>query len=217
MAGTAGWNTRVLRSGTPTVMTNEVMSSISGPNLVFRVIDSTKRVWDRTASVVFKNNASAVQTPLWFNPLFGIVAFSSAKTTGIRVTTSYLPMATLATARRYTLNTSLSLQDSTTYSAAQTTDGYMHREGTLLDASVSIGRLANSSNQFLSALQTRSSVVVEIRPGNGANAFRGWFVPESTNLSGDGEALEEDELSFQLDASPHQDGKTAVAFAWGTP
>lgn len=209
----AGYLTTVKRGGTSTAFTGEPASLVSGKT--YQIDDATKRVWDRTVTPTVYDNASPVDSANIesIDYLFGKVTFVAGYTvTGpVTIDGSYIPMQVVAQANSYNLNQSSTVLDKTDYETAQANDGYHSRQLGLHDVNVTITRFHDVTKTFADLLANRTPILIEIRPGGSGDYFRGWFVPESVNASGDLDALEQEELSFQLD----DDTSDAQAFNWG--
>lgn len=209
--GSPGWRATVKRSGTSTQFTDEAASLVSGKT--YQIDDETKQVWDREQPVTVKDDGVVVDSSNieFIDYLFGKVTFASGYTVQGAVTISgnYLPMQSVAGANSYTLNQTAEILDDTDFDTAKNT-GYRSRIYGLQDVSATISRWDDLSDYFKTVIDNGEVVVLEIRPGEGMEFFRGYMVVESSNRSGDVAALESEELSFQLDG----DG-AGKAFSWG--
>ncbi len=67
------------------------------------------------------------------------------------------------------------------------------------------------SQTFFDALNDRTPLFIEVRPGDGSQVARGWFVAETENHQGDISALEAGDLTFQLEGDP------TASYDWGVP
>jgi len=213
----AGYLTTVRRGGTSTAFTDEPASLVSGKT--YQIDDITKRIWDRTVAVTVYDDGVQVDSADidTIDYLFGKVIFADSYTvTGpVTIDGNYLPTEVVAQANGYDLNQSSTVLDDTDYETAQANGGFRSRQLGMHDVNVTIRRFNDLTKTFADLLANRTPVLIEIRPGGSGDYFRGWFVPESVNASGDIDALETEELSFQLDADKTSDA-AYVAFSWGT-
>lgn len=196
MTASASYNSSIKKSGISTSFTGETMSNTTGNS--FRIDDATKRIFDRSATFTFYEDAVAILESdiVKVDYLFGIVEFVTSKTGAITVDGSYMPVTDIAGAKDYTLNIGSTILDDTDFS----TTGYRTKEYGLLDASVSLTRFDDVSQTFFDVLTNRETIVIEINPAGGSQYIRGWFKLESDGLSGDVNGLEEESLTFQLSA-----------------
>ncbi len=217
--GTAGYLTTVKLGGTPTAITDEPTTKVTA-NTVYQITDAAKRILDRTTAVTVKVDPdgagaapAAVADPSTYSidyP-FGKITFKTDQGASAVVTVSgkYIPITAVAGANRYALNQSSTVLDDTDYPTAQANGGYRSRLLGLHDVNLTLGRFADTSKAFSDALKNRTPLLMEVRPGGAGDYFRGWMVVESDNASGDIDALEAEEISFQLD------GDAKAAFNWG--
>lgn len=219
MAGTPGYLTTVKYGGTITAFVDEPTTKVTA-NTIYQLTDATKRVLDRGVAVTVKVDAdgagagaAVVADPSTYTVdfLFGEITFAADQGAAAVVTISgnYLPMVAVAGANKYNLNQSSTVHDDTDYPTAQANNGFRSRLLGLHDVSLSLSRFADTSTAFHDALAARAPLLMEVRPGGSGDYFRGWMVIEADNASGDIDALEANELTFQLD------GDAAAAFSWG--
>lgn len=199
--GTAGYLAVVKLAGTATAFTGEPCTG-AGVN-TYQITDETKQVWDRNAEFSFEEDGIPIPSEEIesIDTLFGRVIFTSARSGSITATGEYLPMITVANARQYDLSHTGDLLDDTTYDSAQADGGNRSRTYGLRDVSLTLGRLwaELETDGFQDAIDNSLPLVLEVRPGGGNEISRGWYVIEADALSGDISALEEINLTFQLD------------------
>jgi len=210
MASLAGYNTVVKKSGSSTAMTDEAMSgSGAGP---YTIDAAAKKIWDRDTLATFEDNSVAIDAGdiLTVDYLTGKVTFTGSKTGPITVSGKYMPMAVVAQAHAAAISLGGDLLNDTDFASAQTAP-YVNRAAGLRDASVSLTRWEDVAGTFGAILAAGVAIVLEIQPGGSGKYLRGWFLLESENQSGDVSALEQEELTFQLDAD--DDALKSVSFA----
>jgi len=214
--GFAGYVAKILKSGTPTSMTAEAMTLVSGKT--FKITAATKNVWNRLIVPTFTDNGVAVPTGdiLSIDYLFGRVTFTAGHTvTGpiVLATGSYLPMTQVAAGNSFDLTQTTQANNSTTFDVAQTNGGYRVYEAGLQRASLSVKGIYKSANAFDALLASRAEMVIEINPdGSNKSVGRGWFKLMSDSQQGDVGDLEEENLNFMLSV-PAQDDIT-IPFSW---
>lgn len=194
MAGVAGYEAEVKKSGTTTGFTTEATTNPSGN--VWEITDATKAVWDRDVTPTFYDNGVEIAAGdiQQIDYLYGKVEFTGAKTGPITVTGSYMPMASVAGANQASLNITSAILDDTDFSNV----GYHTKEYGTQDVVVSLSRWEDVQNTFGAILVARAPIVIEIAPST-AKSYRGWFIPDSVSDNFSIESLLDESVSFQLD------------------
>ena len=213
--GFAGYVTKLMKSGTPTVMTGEAMSLVSGKT--YKITAASKNVLDRLTAVVVKDNAVAVASAdiESIDYLFGRVTFKSSYTpTGpITMDGKYLPLVQIAGANSFTLTQTANPIDNTDYEVAQANNGFRTFEYGLRTVSLSCKGIYKPTNAFADLLIARAECIIEINvDGSGKSVARGFFKPVNTGQDGNVGELENDGLDFSLSV-PDQEGIT-LPFSW---
>lgn len=223
MASVASYLSRIKKGGTATSMTSEAMSTYSTAANTYRITSATKRILDRdtTATFTYGGSTASGGTPISSSNIvsvdymFGTVVLSTALTSTtafaapVKASGKYIPTVTVAGAHSYTMNISRDLLDDTD----MTSTGYKSRQKGMLDAECSINRYETMSTLFTSAIKDGSSVLIEVNPGGAGQGFRGWFLVSKQDNTGDVSALEQSNLTFNLDAADSGAGKS---FGFGT-
>lgn len=213
--GFAGYVAKILKSGTPTVMTAEAMSVVSGKT--YQITAATKRVIDRLTAVTVYDDAVAVDAAdiESISYLFGRVTFTSGYTpTGpITLTGKYLPMSQIGSAQSFTLTQTAATNDNSKASVVQANGGFRTFEAGLRTVTLAIKGVYDESADFKSLLLTRAEMVIEINPdGDQKSVARGWFKPNATGQSGDVGGLEDESLTFSLAVPAQED--IDLPFTW---
>jgi len=213
MPGSPGYLATVKRGGTPTAMSGEAMTLVSGNT--YQIDDLTKRIWDPTATFVFSDGGGGspqtldASDILSIDYLFGAVTFTSAKTGPIEVESgTFIPVVFISGAHSYNLNQGGDVLDDTDFELAQGNNGRRTRILGLRDVSVTTARHWQPTDVFKDAINNRTRVLIEVIPGGGTIIARGWFVTESEEHTGDVAALEAGNLAWQLD------GDVLTDFGW---
>lgn len=213
--GFAGYVAKIKKSGTPTTMTTEAMSLVSGKT--YKITDATKNILDRnTAISVFDNATPVVVADIAsIDHLFGRVTFASGYTpTGpITMTAKYLPTAVIASANGFSLTQQGNAIDNSTYETTQANGGYRTYEMGLKTVKLNVSGIYNASNAFEALLASREECVIEINPdGSGKSVARGFFKPITMSQSGDVGELEEQSFDFTLSVPDQED--VDLPFKW---
>lgn len=195
MSCAPSYRTSIKKSGISTPMVDEPMTNTVGNS--YKIDDSLKEIWNRDVFPTFEESAISISVSdiQSIDYLAGTVTFLTPKTGAITVSGEYYPMANVAGANAYTLDISAETQDSTEFSG----DGYREKQSGLLDVSLSVTAWEKSTTDFYSLINNRIPFVVEVTPGGESLLCRGWFICESNSKSGSVEALESNDVSFQLD------------------
>lgn len=198
--GVAGYVALLKKGGTPTSMTGEACSLVSGKT--YRVTATTKRVFSyANALTVLDNGIDHTADVQSIDYLAGTVTFKSAYTvTGpVTVTGYYIPMAEIAKGRTFTVTQTAAEIDTTDYATARSNGGNRTFDPGLRTVTLEIGGIYDVANAWAAQLASRGIVYVEIAPANDAETiFRGFFKLTNQRQSGDVGALEEENLSFNL-------------------
>lgn len=225
--GFAGYQAKILKPGTPTVAADEPMELESGN--IWLVTDDTKSIWDRSVAITVRDDVGGSPTDRtdeleWVDPLFGRIKFQDSFTvTGtVDVTVTYLPTISVGTIRSFTLTQTADAVETTDFATAQGNTGYKTHDPGLRTVSLEANGIYALSNDFLSDLDNRTELIIEINPdgqGTLGSQARGFFRITSTGQSGDVGALEEETITFSLNvpltvASGDGDKTLLRPFAW---
>lgn len=212
--GFAGYMVNIKQAGTPTVMTTEPMSLVSGKT--YKTTAATKNVWDRTTPVtVFDNGVNQNANVLNIDWIYGQVTFKPAYTvTGpVTVTGKYLPMTTLAKYQKFSLTQSMDAINDSDIPTLQANSGHQTYDFGLRTVSLEVSGVYASSNGYRAALVARNEVVIEINPDGGSKSVaRGFFRPATRKQSGKVGALEEETMNWNL--SVPDDALMLAPFSW---
>lgn len=214
--GFAGYQTKILQSGTATSMTAEAMSVVSGKT--YQVTAATKRMFDRAnAIVVYDNAVDHTDDVISIDYLFGRITFASGYTpTGpITVDAYYFPTSVLGCANEFTLTQTAQANDVTCMDTAQGNNGHRVFDYGLKTVSLELNGIFKAANGLLDLLIARSEVIIEVDVGgNGKTVARGFFKPVSTSQSGDVGDLESESVTFNLAVPDDATGLIPYPFSW---
>lgn len=212
--GYAGYQAKILKSGTPTALTTEAMSNVSGK--VYVITDTAKRMLDRTTAIqVFDGVDDKTSEVLSIDWLFGRIEFKSTYTvTGsVTITGKYLPVSVVGCANEYTLTQTANAIDNTCMDTAQQNNGHRTFEYGLKTVSLELSGIYKTANNFLALLQSRAELIIEINPdGAGMAVARGFFRAVNTGQSGDVGDLEQENITFNLSVPDQENVETP--FKW---
>lgn len=200
--GFAGYIVKLMKGGTPLVLTAEAMSLVSGKTYI--ITNTAKQLIDiGTTVVVFDNAIDHTADVESINFLTGEVTFKAAYTVTapVTITGAYVPLTAIAGARTFTLTQTKTANDNTTIPIAKANGGWRTFDSAsgLKTVGLEIGGIYDASNAFRTALQTRALIYVEINPDNSnLSVARGVFKYTGRNQSGDVGALEEEGVTLSL-------------------
>lgn len=214
--GFAGYIVKLMKGGTPIVMTNEPMNLVSGKTYI--ITATVKQYIDIATTIVVKDN-SVDQTAnvLSINFVTGEVTFKAAYTVvgPVTITGAYIPLTAIGGAKTFTLTQQMSAIDTTDIPTAKANSGYrtFTADG-LKTVTLELGGIYKLTNGFVAALQARTPVYVMINPDNSdLSVAKGLFKYTAQGQSGDVGALEEETVTLRL--SVPQD--LASGITWNTP
>jgi hypothetical protein len=198
--GFAGYVAVIKKSGTSTLMTAEACSMISSK--VYQITANAHQVIDRTQTLhVFDNAVDQTANVQSIDYLFGIITFKSAySVTGpVTVTANYLPMAQIAKGQSFSLTQTATAIDTSDFPTLHANQGFKTASPGLRSVSLDLGGVYGVSNAWLTALQSRSEVMVELNPdGSELAVARGIFKPLSQAQAGKVGELETENVKMTL-------------------
>lgn len=201
--GFAGYVAKINKGGTPTVMTGEACTLVSGKT--YQITNSAHRWISYLDTVTVKDNGvnqnANVQS---IDYLFGTVTFKSTytPTTPITIDGKYLPMTQVAQGQSFTLTQTSATVDKSTFNTAQANSGLKVFDYGLKTVALDISGVYSVTSAYIAGLEARSNFYVEINPdgqgyGTGSVA-RGIFKPATEGQSGKVAELEVEATKFTL-------------------
>ena len=198
--GVAGYSATIKKGGTPTAMTGEAMALVSGKT--YQITSAIKRVLDLGAAITVLDGATNVTAQVQsIDYLNGMVTFKSTYTVvgAITMNGSYVPLATLAKARGFSVTQTAAEIDTTTLEVAQTNGGFRTFDPGLRTVGLEVQGIYDATSDFITALNSRSTLYIDISPNGNANTmFRGFFKPTGHQQAGDVGALETATMNMTL-------------------
>ena len=217
--GFPGYVGTVKKQGSPTTMTGEACSLVSGKT--YQITAAAKRLISRADTLtVYDNAVNHNADVLNIDYLTGKITFAPTYTvTGpVTITGKYMPLANVGKFTSYTLTQSATAIKDTNIPDAQTNGGYdTYRSGGLREVSIALPAIYNSADGWAAALTARTEYVIEVNPdGTGAHVCRGFFKLFEDSLQGNVGALEEEQITFNLATPVAVSSQIAVAspFNW---
>jgi len=217
--GFAGYLAEIKRVGTPTSMTGEAMTLVSGKT--YAIDAALKEIWDRSQALTFEDNAVpvAVVDILNIDYLFGQVTFTAGYSVTGPITVAsgfYFPTAAAGCANSYTLTMSADAIDESCFNTVQVNNGTRTYRSGLKTVGLELTGIFNATQNFKAALIAREEVIIEIDPaGDGSSVARGFFKLMTTGQSGAVGALEEETTSWSLQVPDVTNNAIAVyPFSW---
>ena len=214
--GFAGYLVDIMKQGTPTAMTDESMTVVSGKT--YAIDDAAKEIWDRATGMTFEDNAVGIAEAdiLSVDYLFGRVTLTAAYsvTGAITVATgNYYPTVAIGKGNAYNLTMSANAIDNSDFETTQANSGSRTFEAGLRSVALEINGIFDSTEASAADLIARSELIIEIDPaGDGQAIARGFFKIMTTGQGGAVGALEDETVNFQLTVP--QDNKVEFVFNW---
>lgn len=216
--GFAGYVATLKMTGTSTSMTSEACALVSGKT--YQITNTAKRVIDPAVAVVVRDGVTDVTANvISIDYLFGKVTFSAGYTVVGAITIfsgNYLPLATVASMKGFTLTQTADATDISDYATVQANSGYRVFQQGLKSIAVELKGFYNVSNAILTKLEARSLLVLEICPDGGAlSVARGFFKIASDSYQGNVGAVEEDSIKLNCFVyDPSATPLMASPFTW---
>jgi hypothetical protein len=212
--GFAGYLAEIKKAGTPTLMTDEPTSLVTGKT--YQIDDVSRRAIDRTGTIVVEDNSSPVAASNIesMDYLFGRVTFVSGYSVvgSVTITADYMPLTSLGKANTYNLTMTAEAIDESTFDTAQANSGTRNFIPGLRTVALELGGIYDSTEDSRADLIARNELIIDIDPeGNGATVARGFFKLATASQAGAVGALEEETLNFTLTV-PIEETNDAVEF-----
>lgn len=198
--GFAGYQVVIKQTGDPITMTDEACTLVSGKT--YQITAATKRLLDYATAVVVKvGGVDHTADVLNINYMSGKVTFASAYTvTGaVTVTGKYVPASQICAMNKFSLSQNADAVNNTDLCVAQANGGMNQFQMGLKKVSLELSGFYKSTSTFLTVIQARKPVILEINPdGGGATVARGFFLLSTDKESGKVGALEEEQVTAKL-------------------
>jgi len=210
MAETPGYLTTVKKGGTSTAFTNEATTRLTA-NTVYQITDTAKQVLDPTVTPTVEVDADggggggyAAGTGYTIDYLSGTVTFAADQggSALVRVSGSYIPLLSVASARATSVKRSRTILDSTKFNST----GFKSFIYGLLEVSGDLELVEDGltdhdpgagTQKFMLDVETPTIVFLEIRPGGSGAKTRMWAAIESADPAPSVDGLTTTKLSFK--------------------
>lgn len=220
--GYPGYVATIKKIGATTTMTGEAMTTTGMPAHSYQIVNTAKRIWDRSITFVVHDGATDVTANVAsIDYLFGIVTFLSTYTVlgAVTVTGNYFPTANIGKFQSYTLTQSAAAIDDSDMPTLNSNGGYQTYAAGLQTVSISLPSVFDTTSGWQTALVARTEYVIEINPdgtGDSGSLCRGFFRLTTDSRSGAVGALELETITFELSVPLGSQGNIAVAtpFSW---
>jgi hypothetical protein len=214
--GFAGYVADIMKFGTPTAMSAEAMTNVSGNT--WRITDTAKEVWDRSTAVTFNDGGAVPDSDIVsVDYLFGQVTFATSKSTPT-VSGDYMVRETIGRANTYSLTMTAESIDESDFATVQANNGTRVFVPGLRTVALELGGIFSATENAKADLTARSEIIVEIDPaGDGLAVGRGFFKYATVSQAGAVGALEEETINLVLtvpvaDATNNND--VTIPFSW---
>lgn len=195
----AGYNAMIFGPGTPTAMTSEATSLVSGH--VYQITNAAHRVISYLDTVTVSDGATNVTASVaTIDYLTGTIDMGTYAPTGaITVTGKYIPMTQVAKAKGFTLGQTQTAIDATCYDDAQANGGWRTMLPGLQTLTLQLNGIWNTTNDYYTTLTNRGIFYLMIDLNfslQGKNVFHGYFKAMNEKRAGNVGALETDDLQM---------------------
>lgn len=202
--GVSGYIATLKKQGTPTTMTGETTTLVSGKT--YQITSAAKRVLDYATAITVSDAATDKTSEVEsIDYLSGTVTFKSTYTpTGpITITGKYTPLVAIAKGKSFSLTQNAAEIDTTDYETAAGNGGWRTFKPGLRTAGLEVGGIYDVTNGAKDALVAKLPFIIEISPDNTAGTadetvFRGFYKYINTAQAGDVGALETETINFGL-------------------
>lgn len=199
----AGYNSTVKITGTPTAMVAEATTELVA-DTVFQVTNAARRILDPDAALTVLKNAVPVVSGFSIDYLFGKVTFSPALAPAdvVTLTGNFLPTLDIIESKMFSISMSRDLGDTTVFKSTPEKT----RLGLLKYASGKIEHLkallddldpGGGVVRLYDLLANDTRKVLEVNPGGQADYWRGWIRFDSQEVAAAVEDLVNASLSWQ--------------------
>ncbi len=189
----SGRSALIKASGTGVSMTDEAMTDL-GAHTAYQITDAAKRIISPYASVVVEvDTVAAAASSYTINRLTGTITFLSALagTETVTITSTYLPLSTIADAKSWDLSVSNNSED-----ASVLGDTWTKREPTLGDVSGSFARF-HVDDAFITKVIAQELLLFEFYVQSSSTPeARAWGYLNSAGIDPQATSLIEESLDW---------------------
>ncbi len=212
--GFAGYVAEIKKQGTPTSMTDEATTLVSGKT--YQIDDVARRVIDRNSTIIIDDNSAPVAAANILNVdyLFGRVTFVSGYSVigSITITGDFMPLSAVGKANTYNLTMTAESIDESDFTTVQGNEGTRIFKPGLRTVALELGGIFDATESFKTDLTDRNELIIDVDPaGDGSTLARGFFKIATASQAGAVGALEEETINFVLTV-PVEEVAPAVEF-----
>lgn len=199
--GVPGYQTCILKQGTSTAATDELMEEVSAQ--VWKISDATKNIWDPSSTVTVVSDGEDVTNKIEsIDYLFGTITFDGTLADPIEdtvVSVNYFPTAVLGRFNSFTLNQSVDAVDDSDFQTLKANGGFRLNKQGLRTVTLDASGIFDAASDFRQQLVDRESFILEIQADNaGLSKARGFFRIGTAAQSGAVGDNEEESITFNL-------------------
>lgn len=212
--GVSGYEVDILKTGTPTATTGEVMSLVSG--LTYETATESRNLWDYNATTTIYDDGTPVDAAdiESINYLLGRVTFVSGYVPAGAITAdfSYMSTSSYGCFNSMTLTQTQDANDDTCFQDARLNNGLRTNVAGMRTVSLSASGYRRAGFDPISELLARDVLVLEIRSDeDGYSKARGYFtISSATPFSGAVGENDQTSVEFML----YVPSSDFLPFAW---
>lgn len=202
MPALAGRKALVRVAAAPVLFADEATTG-DGTDTIYTIANAVKNCWDPTAAITVKvNGVTAGATTYTIERLVGRVTFAASQGAGVvTVSGSYLPLATAAGCKSFSIARDRTLIDVSAFG-----DDWKRSIGGMLNVSGSLGLWYQSDAYFFDAMDAGAPVVLEFFADRAAAfTLRAWTMLSKAALQASVDAAIEESVDWSgtADADDH--------------
>lgn len=211
----ASYGTIIYSVGAPVTVVAEPATATGLGSNEFQITEESRRLLSpETAIRAYDSNDDSEMQIIAIDYFNGVITTLNSPVGDVEVDAAFVTKVPIGGSKDYSYELTGDVLENTSFDMAKSNGGYRTRCYGLHDVTVSVSRYDDLVQQFKNSKIAREKVYIEIWPGGGPSVFKGWFVVETSSVSGEIGTLEEESLSFSLASISDQQGKTGSVFSF---
>ena len=176
-------------SGSPIDFNDEAMTTTD--NLIYKIDDETKRVWDYKTDPVVKVDTVIVTTGYSVVKLSGQIVFDADPGGGVTVSGKYVTLTAVATANEYDYSLENDFEDITPFKSE-----YKKKKVVMSGMTGSVGKFRELDNYFIDQLISGDPVVIEFYVDEVEDPVRVFALLDSDEIAAAANGIQSEKISF---------------------
>lgn len=176
-------------SGSPIDFNDEAMTTTD--NLIYKIDDETKRVWDYKTDPVVKVDTVIVTTGYSVVKLSGQIGFDADPGGVVTVSGKYVTLTAVATANEYDYSLENDFEDITPFKSE-----YKKKKVVMSGMTGSVGKFRELDNYFIDQLISGDPVVIEFYVDEVEDPVRVFALLDSDEIAAAANGIQSEKISF---------------------